>query len=172
MLNKFRFFKKLSEKESIDQIVKDAQNVCKKVAANELSHLKILNYKYTTKEAMEELGLDRSLVDQLVEDYVVQIVKAVFQFEKYLEELKNLKKEGQELDFTAFKELAHKNLGVAKNLRIQDAQVLLNEMMESDDLEYLEVCIKALKACSIKLKPAYAYKTLKLIEVKSSFELS
>jgi hypothetical protein len=140
----------------------------KKIVSLKLSHLNILNYKYNEKEAMEELGLDSELVHQLVEDYVIQIIKATLQFEKYLEELKRIEREKNAADYTAFRDLAHKNLGVARNLRIKDAEKLLYEMMLKNDLEYLGDCIEALKACSIKLKPECAYKTLKLIEVKSS----
>jgi len=165
MLKKFNFFKKSSQQDSIDETVQSAYKICKKIARIKLSHLNIFDYKYNTKEAIEELGLDDELINQLVEDYVIQIIKATLQFDKYIQELKASK---SELDFTEFRDLAHKNLGVARNLRIKDAEVLLNEMMLKDDLEYLEDCLQALKACSVILKPECAHKTLKLIEVKSS----
>jgi len=41
-------------------------------------------YKYSTNEAVCELGLDEDLVDQLLEDYVAQIIKAVTQFKEML----------------------------------------------------------------------------------------
>jgi len=41
--------------------------------------------------------------------------------------------------------------------------------MKKDDLEHLFICIETLRACAIILKPAYAYNTIKLIEVKSTF---
>jgi hypothetical protein len=62
------------------------------------------------------------------------------------------------------KNLAHKNLGVARNLRIEDAQVLLSELMYNHtDFEYLKNCIEALMACTFKLNPPYAYDVLKLL---------
>lgn len=169
MLNKFGFFKKSSQQENIDTTVKNANELCEKIISQKLPNLKILNYSYKTQEAIEELGLDDELVHHLVEDYVIQIIKASLQFEKLLEELKLKKESLSEDDFRAFRDLAHKNLGVARNLRIKDAEILLYEMMLKEDLEYLESCVEALKACSIKLKPECAYKALKLIEVKSSF---
>ncbi|MEJ2373430.1 MAG: hypothetical protein P8Y16_06520, partial [Sulfurimonas sp.] len=72
------------------------------------------------------------------------------------------------LDYIPFRELAHKNLGVARNLRIQDAQVLLYELMKKDDLDYLVTCLEALKYCAIKLNPKRAYDTIRLMEVKSN----
>jgi hypothetical protein len=168
MLKKFGFFKKLSEAENVKRTLQNADASCKKIVASKLPHLDILNYQYSTREAMEELGLDDELVHQLVEDYVTQIIKSTLQFEKHLLTLEESNNEAKELDFTPLRELAHKNLGVARNLRIKDGEKLLKELMEKDDLEYLNDCLEALKACSVKLKPECAYNTLKLIEVKSS----
>jgi len=168
MLKEFAFFKETSHQEKIEDTVKNAVEVCKNILGSKLSHLEILDYSYKTQEAMEELGLDDELVHELVEDYVVQIIKASLQFQKQIQELRLAKDENKELDYTPLRELAHKNLGVARNLRIHDARTLLSEMMSHDDLDYLEDCVVALRACSIKLKPVCAYKTIKLIEVKSS----
>jgi len=170
MLEKFHFLIKLFlKRKSVNQTVKNALNVCDEIAATKLSHLDILNYAYNTKEAKEELGIDDKLINELIEDYVAQVIKAVHQFKSYVDELQELDKKDAEVDFTPIKDLAHKNLGVARNLRIKDAEILLNEIMTSNDLKYLLVCMQALEACSIRLHPKCAYKTLKLIEVKSSF---
>ncbi len=126
-------------------------------------------YKYSTNEAVCELGLDEDLVDQLLEDYVVQIIKAVTQFKEMLYTLQSERDAKQTLSYTELRELAHKNLGVVRNLRIEDAIVLLDDLMKKDDLEHLFICIETLRACAIILKPAYAYNTIKLIEVKSTF---
>ncbi|SFV62081.1 hypothetical protein MNB_SM-4-1764 [hydrothermal vent metagenome] len=126
-------------------------------------------YKYSTNEAVCELGLDEDLVNQLLEDYIAQIIKAVTQFEEMLYILQSQKDAKQTLSYTELRELAHKNLGVVRNLRIEDAIVLLDHLMKKDDLEYLFICIETLRACAIILKPAYAYNTIKLIEVKSTF---
>jgi hypothetical protein len=126
-------------------------------------------YKYSTNEAVCELGLDEDLIDQLLEDYVAQIIKAVTQFEEMLYTLQSQKDAKQTLTYTDLRELAHKNLGVARNLRIEDAIVVLDNLMKKDDLEHLFLCIETLRACAIILKPTYAFNTIILIEVKSTF---
>jgi len=168
MFKKFNLFKNSSQDDQVSSTLKDADLLCQKILKEKLSHLNIPIDSYRSKEAVDELGLDDELVHQLLEDYVAQVIKASFLFENYLKSLKNKKEEIKEEDFMPFRDLAHKNLGVARNLRIKDAEILLNEMMTGDDLEYIEDCLRALKACSIKLKPECAYKTLKLIEVKSA----
>jgi len=142
-------------------LVEKAQKVCHSFFQN--------NYKYSSAEAVSELGLDEDLVDQLLEDYVAQIIKAVTQFEEMLYVLQSTKDANEELLYTDLRELAHKNLGVARNLRIEDVIILLDDLMRKDDLEHLFLCIETLRACAIMLKPEYAYKTIKLIEVKSTF---
>jgi len=169
MLRKLGLFKKLSKKQTIEETLKQADKLCFEIISTELSHLDILGYTYTTAEAIDELGLDDDLMHQLVEDYVIQIIKASIQFDEYLELLELSQKNKNRLDYTPFRELAHKNLGVARNLRIKDAEKLLYELMKKDELTYLKSCLEALKACSIKLKPECAYNTLNLIAVKNSF---
>ncbi|MDF1883679.1 hypothetical protein JHD49_06980 [Sulfurimonas sp. SAG-AH-194-C21] len=145
----------------IRELVEKAQKVCFSFFPDK--------YKYNSAEAVLELGLDEELVDQLLEDYIAQIIKAVSQFEEMLYILQSDKDANKKLVYTNLRELAHKNLGVAKNLRIEDAIVLLDDLMRKDDLEHLFLCIEALRACAITLKPTYAYNTIKLIEVKSTF---
>lgn len=125
------------------------------------------NYRYTNKEAIEELGLDDELIDQLVEDYVVQILTSISQFEEIIDVLQEQASANKKLDFTPLKELAHKNLGVARNLRIKDAEKLLYDLMKKEDLQDLKSSLKVLESCAIKLKPVCAYNTLKLIDIKS-----
>jgi len=173
MLNKFQFFQtnkqQTQTQNSIELLKNDAREICNSLMQNKLSHLGIgSNYTYDTTEAINELGLDRELVEQLVDDYVAQVIKAITQFDEYLDKLQESKDNAIELDYTLFRELAHKNLGVARNLRIRDAEKLLYELMKEDNLEYLLTCLEALKVCAIKLRPRCAYDTLKLIEVKNS----
>jgi hypothetical protein len=168
MLKKLNFFKKFSKERDFDSIIKDTHSTCENLLSNDLSNLGIENYEYTTDEAVEELGLDEDLVHQLVEDYVTQVIKSITQFEEYLSKLVESEDTNNILDYTPFRELAHKNLGVARNLRIRDAEKILYELMKKDDLEYLLICIEALRVCTIRLKPECAFHTLKLIEVKSS----
>jgi len=126
-------------------------------------------YTYDSAEAVAELGLDEELVEHLLEDYVTQIIKAVTQFEEMLYKLQSDKDAKLPLDYTELRDLAHKNLGVARNLRIGDATLLLEDLMKKDDLEYLFLCIETLRASAILLKPECAYNAIKLIELKSTF---
>jgi len=157
-----------SKEDLIKAFLVSANNLCKEVLLNDLKDLQIAGYIYSSKEAVEELGLDDDLVHHLVEDYVAQVMKSIYTFADYLLELKIAQKANRTLDYTALRELAHKNLGVARNLRIKDAEKLLFELMKKDDLEYLELCIQALQACTIKLKPVCAYNTVTMIKIKKT----
>ncbi|MBA1432546.1 MAG: hypothetical protein FAF04_02865 [Epsilonproteobacteria bacterium] len=175
MLRKLNFLKKTiekpSEEDDIAFLQKSAEEVCDELLSAELAHLNIQHYAYDTKQAVAELGLDDEMVQQLVDDYVAQIIKAILQFDEYMETLKDSQAKELTLDYTPFRELAHKNLGVARNLRIKDAEALLYELMKKDDLEYLLTCLEALKVCAIKLRPKCAYDTIKLIKVKRILSL-
>lgn len=138
-----------------------AQKMC-------LDYLKY-EYEYSPAEAIEELGVDIELVDHLVEDFVVQIIKSDSMYREHLEVLKASKANNQELDFRDFRNLVHKNLGVARNLRIKDSSKVLEDMFKNDDLVYLEHLLEVLKACAITLNPVSAYDALYLIQIKSSF---
>ena len=98
-----------------------------------------------------------------------QIIKAIVQFEHMIYKLQNAKDAKKELDYTELRDLAHKNLGVARNLRIKDAVILLDDLMNKDELEYLFLCIEVLQASAVRINPKCAFNTIKLIEVKSSF---
>jgi len=173
MLKKFKFLKKAGIKpegqDDVEFLRSTAIEICNEFLSGELAHLNIQNYTYNTAEAVEELGLDKEMIEQLVDDYVAQVIKAITQFDLHIEKLQDSKNNKTALDYIPFRELAHKNLGVARNLRIKDAEALLYELMKKDDLEYLLLCLEALKVCAIKLNPKCAYDTIKLIEVKSSF---
>lgn len=150
-----------SKNREIRELVDSAKDVCHSFF-DEL-------YVYNEAEAMEELGLDDELIHQLVEDYVIQILKSINVFEEYIFKLQSDKDAKIELNYTPLRELAHKNLGVARNLRIKDAEKLLHALMKEDDLEYLYVCLETLRSCAIMLKPECAFNTIKLIEIKSTF---
>ena len=169
MLQKYTFFNHSPSHENAETFKSKAQRLYQEIVSKSFLHLNILDYSFTSDEAMQELGLDEDLVNELVEDYVAQIIKALLQFEDELKKVQEIKEKGLIPDFTTFTELVHKNLGVARNLRIKDAQLILSEMMHSRDLVYLGSCLDALEASAIRLKPLRAYKTYKLIEVKNSF---
>jgi hypothetical protein len=168
MLKKYELLNKAIENEDVDIMFDEACIIYKNLISEELSNLHLEEYTYDTTEAVEELGLDETLIEELVEDYVSQVIKSLVQFELHLEELQDLKENKQVLNYVPFRELAHKNLGVARNLRIKDSEVLLYALMTQTDLEYLILCMEALKASVIKLNAKCAYNTLKLIKVKSS----
>ena len=124
------------------------------------------NYIYSDKEAVEELGVESDLIEQLIEDYVIQIINCIVVFEEHLSILKREKYESKALNYTSFRELAHKNLGVARNLRIKDSEEILNKLLKKDDLEYLENLLHVLEACVVKLNPTKSYETMQLIKLK------
>ncbi|WP_193110012.1 hypothetical protein [Sulfurimonas paralvinellae] len=152
----------------MEDLQQSAEELCNELLSGKLAHLNIQNYRYNSAEAVSELGLDQEMVETLVNDYVAQIIKAILQFDEYMEKLQDSKDKEIALDYTLFRELAHKNLGVARNLRIKDAEVLLYELMKKDDLDYLLTCLEALKVCAVRLRPQCAYDTIKLIHVKNS----
>lgn len=148
----------------IDRLLQDGDMFVKQ----NLGHLDISNYSYEIEEAMEELSLESEIVLQLVEDYVIQILKSKIAFYASIHKLKRDALESRALDYTEIRNLAHKNLGVVRNLRIKDAQKILEEMMVEENLDYLRLYAKALEISAIKLNPLCAYETLNLIAVKNS----
>lgn len=148
----------------IDKLMNEGDSFIKQ----NFEHLGISDYRYQVDEAVEELFLDEYIIHQLIEDYIIQILKAKIAFYKYIHELKIDVLEKRPLDYTNIRNLAHKNLGVVRNLRINDAQKLLEAIMHEDDLDYLRLCVKALEISAVKLNPLCAYETLRLIEVKNS----
>ncbi|MCK4875852.1 MAG: hypothetical protein KAS26_08405 [Sulfurimonas sp.] len=149
---------------SIDLLLNEGDNFLKK----SLESLDISHYCYDIGEAVAELDLDEDIIRQLLEDYVIQILKSKITFYKYIQELKQAELDNIDLDYTNIRELAHKNLGVARNLRIKDAKKLLEVLMKEENLDYLRLCIKALEISAVKLHPLCAYETLNLIQVKNS----
>ncbi|MCF6339625.1 MAG: hypothetical protein L3J10_02580 [Sulfurimonas sp.] len=149
---------------SIDTLLNEGDTFLK----NNFSQLKVSQYNYDINEAIDELCLDKDVINQLLEDYVIQILKSKITFYKYIQELKQAEYENIDIDYSKIKDLAHKNLGVAKNLRIKDAKILLEELMKEDDLDYLRICVKALEISAVKLNPLCAYETMNLIQVKNS----
>lgn len=149
---------------SIDKLLDEGDLFLKKY----LDDLDILNYRYDISEAVDGLNLEEDVIHQLIEDYIIQILKSKITFYKQIQELKKASLYNTPLDYTDIRNLAHKNLGVAKNLRIKDAQKLLETIMTEDNLDHLRLCIKALEISALKLNPLCAYETLNLIQVKNS----
>ncbi|MDY0117073.1 MAG: hypothetical protein RBR59_05825 [Sulfurimonadaceae bacterium] len=159
---------KLSKQEEIALLLQDAETECKHLRDKTECVFDLCDYIYTTQEAISELGLDDELIHQLVEDYVEQVLKTKQLFSYYITELDNARENHKPLDFIPLRELAHKNLGVARNLRIKDGQSILEKMMHEENIDCLRYYLKALEVCAIKLKPEVAYNTIKLIKIKST----
>lgn len=166
MLEKLGFKKKSLHTKEFDNYLKTAKEVSNRLLQDELKELGIHGYVYSPGMAVEELGLDNGLVQDLIEDYVTQIIKNVPDFKNHIDRLKTARDVAN--SFQPLRDLAHKNLGVAKNLRILDAQKILNELMKKEDLEYLNKCVDALEACAIILNPKVAHKVYKLQQVKTN----
>lgn len=168
MFKKFSFSNHISKEEEIKIIRSDISRTCRSIEDEDFIVLDICDYNYDIDDAVEELGLDKETIQQFVESYVVQILKTVSEFEKLISELENKKYDLVESDYISLKELAHKNLGVARNLRIQDAQKLLSELMKKNDLKYLRLCLEVLEATAIRLSANTAYNTLHLLKIQSN----
>ena len=168
MFNNSKYIESLYNCQNMQQMLNDAIDVTNKLFMQELKNLDINNYQYSPDIAVEELGLDLDLIDQLVEDYVTQILKSSTTFIQYIEKLQDDKKNNIELDYKDLRELAHKNLGVARNLRIEDARKLLYNIMKVDDLDYIFKCLEALVASAIILRPKRAYDSVVLMKIKDS----
>ncbi len=167
-MNKFGREKRRPEnaelRRSIDKLLDEGSAFMEK----HLSSLDISDYRYDINEAVVELNLDEIVIRQLIEDYIIQILKSKITFYKYIQELKQAELDNIDLDYTKVRDLAHKNLGVVRNLRIKDAKKILEVIMEEDDLDHLRLCVKALEISAVKLHPLCAYETLNLIQVKNS----
>lgn len=169
MFKKFTFSNQLSKEEEIKIALSDISRTCRKVKNKDFVKLDLCDYRYDVEEAVAELGLEKELIYQLLDSYVIQILEAITEFNSYIDELEANSNRGLALEYKKLRELAHKNLGVARNLHIKDAQKLLTILMKEDDLEYLRLCLYTLEAVSIKLRPNCAYNALNLIKIKKSF---
>jgi len=124
------------------------------------------DYTYSDKEAIEELGVDTDLINQLLEDFVIQILSSNVSFKTFIHKMREEENASQELNYTPFRELVHKNLGVARNLRIKDSQKILELLMEKDNLDDLTILLDILEACVVKLKPIKSYETLQILKLQ------
>jgi len=124
-------------------------------------------YTYSKDNALEALGVEPELIDQLLEDFVVQIIQSNKILREYLDNLKSDEYNNSKLDFTPFKELVHKNLGVARNLRIEDSEKILKRLMETENTEEIDILLDVLEACVILLLPIKSYNTLQEININN-----
>ncbi len=154
----FNNFSKIFNKPlSYEEYVQQAKKKCQRLK-DELAEFGEGDHDYSMEVTKEELGLDDELINSLLEDYVVQIISTMPQFRKLAKELQKELKKGRQPDFQPLRDLAHKNLGVARNLRIKDAQKILSVIMKKEDAEAILECLEFLESCAIMLKPEVAYK--------------
>ncbi len=146
--------------DSFAEYVEKAKQKCDRLREKE-DTFKSQKIRYSLETAKEELGLDAELIDSLLEDFVKQVIETLPLFRRYLTEIQKEKTKGKEPNFQPFRDLAHKNLGVARNLRIEDAQKILTTLMKSDDPDVLMEFIEYIEACVVLLKPQTAYETYK-----------
>jgi hypothetical protein len=166
MLDRLLIDENVPKDENIASILKLAKSICDKLLQEKLD-CDLANYKYDFSEPISELGLEEELITHLLEDYIYQIFNSYKSFVFIVQNLENVESEAKETYLNELKDLAHKNLGVARNLRVYDAQFLLTELMNNNsDIEHVKDCIEALMACAFKLNPAYAYGILKLRQIK------
>jgi len=168
-MNNTRYIETLLASKTMEEMLNNAEKISDKIFSKNLQTLHIENYIYTPDIAIEELGVDLDLMNQLIEDYVIQIIKSCINFMEFLTELQDLKKYTTNLDYRILRDLAHKNLGVAKNLRIEDAIKLLERIMKESDLDFITKCVECLFVRGVLLQPVQAYNTIRLIQVKESF---
>lgn len=162
MLNDSNYLDKLENSNNIKQLLNDAYVISDRLFSKELKYLKVEDYDYDPKIASEELGLEVELIEQLIEDYIRQILHSQTIFLAHINTLKENQVNNQELDFTNLREFAHKNLGVARNLRIKVAEKILFRMMKSDDIDNMSKYLEVLIATTIILNPECAYKEINI----------
>ncbi len=160
MLSNSDYLDTLKNNKNIEQILTDAYAILETLSSKELQYLSINDYEYNPNIACDELGLGLELVNHLIEDYVQQILHTQTFFLRYINKLKDDKQADKELDYTSVRDLAHKNLGVARNLRIEVGEKILFQMMTIDDLETILKYLEALIATTIILNPECAYKVI------------
>ncbi|WP_373070130.1 hypothetical protein [Sulfurimonas sp.] len=169
MLNKVVIDDTLSKDDNIASILKLAQSVCDQVIEHKQEDFSP-TYVFDYSKPAHELGLEEELIAQLIEDYIYQVFNSYENFHKILDNVSTSDEQDLDEHLIELKNLAHKNLGVARNLRIEDSQILLTELMNNHtDIEYLKKCVEALMGCSFKLNPGYAYDVLKLKKIKDNF---
>lgn len=151
-----------------DRYMLYAQKSCFLIkSANEgISDVLDCNYKYDIDKAVSELGLDADTVYELLDDYVKQILTTNKEFVDMLSYLWEKQFLGEKFTLEPFLNLVHKNLGVAKNLRIADAVLILSEIKKQKDVESISLYLDALVSCAIKLRPKQAVKSAVNIDIE------
>ena len=136
-------------------------------SSNELvSDMLDCNYKYDINAVTSELGLDEDMICELLDDYVNQILVTNNEFVDILSYMWEKQFLGESFSLEPCLNLVHKNLGVAKNLRIEDAVLILSEIKKQSDVETISLYLDALVSCAIKLRPKQAVKSAVNLDIE------
>ena len=160
MFNIFKFMKNTSKNDAIEIFLNETNLRCKELSLELLKDFGLCEYTYNIEKSVEELGLEKELIEELIKEYIVQILDSKQQFLQYIKEIQESKLNNQNSDYTLLRHLAHKNLGVAKNLDIEDAQKILYDIKTNDNIECLSLLVELLEISAIRLNPECAYKFL------------
>ena len=91
MLNIFKFMKNTSKDSEIEIFLNKTNLKCKELSLNLLKDFGLCEYAYNIEKSAEELGLEKELIKELIEEYVVQILDSKQQFLQYIKEIQTLK---------------------------------------------------------------------------------
>jgi len=152
--------KNTSKNDAIEIFLNETNLRCKELSLELLKDFGLCEYTYNIEKSVEELGLEKELIEELIKEYIVQILDSKQQFLQYIKEIQESKLNNQNSDYTLLRHLAHKNLGVAKNLDIEDAQKILYDIKTNDNIECLSLLVELLEISAIRLNPECAYKFL------------
>ncbi len=153
-----------------DKYLNYAQKRCKNIKNYHrlVSTLLKCNYVYDVHEAVQELGLDEELIEELLDEYVEQIFNTNVEFVDLMALMWEKDFLGISYSFEPFMNLVHKNLGVAKNLRIKDAVFILSTIQKLKDLDLITIYLDILISCTIKLRPKLATLSAIHLTIKSN----
>lgn len=168
MINNKYTLSELSLEQSFEAFLDEVSDLCRQMSENNFEYLELKEYTFDIEKVVKELELDVELIKSFVDDFMIEILKSKNLFLEYIHQLQEDIENEKEPDFKLLRDLAHKYLGVAKNLRIKSAEKLLSELMNSDDIEYLKTCLDALGVCTVTLNPQHAYNTLKLMKIQNT----
>lgn len=159
ILKSVKNFFKNSDNE-VEDFLDEANAKCKKLSLELLKDFDLCSYQYDINKSIKELGLEKELIEQLIEEFISQVINNKPLFIEYIDKIKQAQLNGKNPNFTPLRDLAHKNLGVARNLDIDDAQKILYELKTNDSIECLTLFVELLEVSVIRLNPSYTYKII------------
>lgn len=159
ILKSVKNFFKNSDNE-VEDFLDEANAKCKELSLELIKDFDLCSYQYDINKSIKELGLEKELIEQLIEEFISQVINNKPLFIEYIDKIKQAQLNGKNPNFTPLRDLAHKNLGVARNLDIDDAQKILYELKTNDSIECLTLFVELLEVSVIRLNPSYTYKII------------